>query len=321
LHLIVTENTDVYFNLAAEDYILHHWDADVLMFWRSKKAVVCGKHQNLCGELNYSWCRKHGIDIARRLTGGGTVFHDLGNINFTFIQNIPEGLDKAVNYRRFLDPMRDVLQKIGVETSYSSRNDLLVKDKKISGNAEHVLQRRSRVLHHGTLLFRSELGDLGEALHPVGKYETKAVQSVRSEVTNISDHFLQEENSDAFMQMVIRGFENIKHTNRYVFREEDLQGIDNVKHAKYSKESWILGYSPGYTVQKVWNFHENIYRLEMKIDHGVVLQMQIISQNKNEFERFCNAMVGKEWIENTIREIWRENSEIEIRDEDIWNLF
>ena len=151
--LHVSAETDVYSHLAAEEYLLKNRQENILMLWQSHKAVVCGKHQNLCAEVNYGFCRENGIDTARRLSGGGTVFHDLGNLNFTFIHALDQGLEKAVQFRRFLDPVMQCLQTLDLDVTYSGRNDLLLNGLKISGNAEHVDQKNKRVLHHGTLLF------------------------------------------------------------------------------------------------------------------------------------------------------------------------
>ena len=119
MRLIQTESTDVYFNLAAEAYLLEHSSEDILILWRSGSAVVCGKHQNICAEINYAHCIKNGIHPARRISGGGTVYHDMGNVNFTFIQNLKTGLEKAIDYKQFLEPIRSALKAMGVETQTS----------------------------------------------------------------------------------------------------------------------------------------------------------------------------------------------------------
>lgn len=295
--LIVSDNTDVYHNLAAEDYLLHHVEEDVLMLWRSHKAVVCGKHQNLCAEINYGYCKQNGIDIARRLTGGGTVFHDLGNINFSFLKTINQGLDYAINYRRFLDPIRAALQSMGVPTEYSSRNDLLLLGKKISGNAEHILQKKKRVLHHGTLLFKSHLHTLGQTLHSDGIYTDKAVRSVRSEVTNISDHYLENIQADNFLKKLSAYFDNEKHTNRYVFNSDEVNAIEKTRNEKYLSPAWIVGYSPNYTVNKTAVLDGKTISIDAEVKKGVIENLSIAGHpdfiEKIEVDRY----IGKELSE------------------------
>lgn len=274
--LILSDNTDIYYNLATEDYFLNQRQEDVLMLWRSSKAVVCGKHQNLCAELDYEYCRKNGIAMSRRLTGGGTVFHDLGNVNFTFIKTIEEGLEYSVDYRRFLEPIREAMAALGIETTYSQRNDLLIEGKKISGNAEHVLQKKKRVLHHGTLLFNTNLYDLGNTLHPKGIYTDKAVKSVRSPVTNISEHYLQEISTEMFIQKLANHFLMQKHTNRYVLNAYDEENIINLRNEKYQTHAWIVGYSPSYHVQKSISYQNSNYEIALSVEKGVITHLVIL---------------------------------------------
>jgi lipoate---protein ligase len=275
LQLIVSDNTDIYFNLAAEDYLLHHTDKDILMLWRSKNAVVCGKHQNLCAEINYGYCKQNNIDISRRLTGGGTVYHDLGNINFSFIKTIDSGLEYAVDYRRFLDPIKAALLAMGVPTDYSLRNDLLLHGKKISGNAEHVLQQKKRVLHHGTLLFNSHLKTLGQTLHSNGHYIDKAVRSVRSEVTNIADHYLQQQSPNEFMNLLVEYFTNQKHTNRYVLNLDDENQIQQLMANKYVLQDWIMGYSPNYVLKKSEDLAGKTIEIELEVKKGMITHLSL----------------------------------------------
>lgn len=281
--LIVPEHTDVHRHLAAEDYLLHHSEEEVLMLWRSQNAVVCGKHQNLCAEANYSYCAENGIDLARRLTGGGTVFHDLGNINFTFIKTIQEGLEYAVDYKRFLEPIRQALQSLGVETTYSERNDLLLNGKKISGNAEHVLQKKRRVLHHGTLLYDSDLKSLGKALHAEGTYTDKAVKSVRSEVTNIRNGG-DGPNTEQFISLMAEFFSKKIHTNRYVFNSEEESQIAKIKGEKYASQDWILGYSPRYKVSKTVVAKNGNYFVDLEVVKGTIEQLEVfLTDHKTPF--------------------------------------
>ena len=153
MRLSVSRSLCPYFHLAAEAFFLQQTDENILLIWQSESAVVSGKHQNICAEINYKFCKENNILPARRLSGGGTVFHDMGNINFTFIKNIETEMDKAVNYKQFLEPIRKTLFSLGIETTYSYRDDLLLDGKKISGNAQHIFQQKKRDLHHGTLLY------------------------------------------------------------------------------------------------------------------------------------------------------------------------
>jgi lipoate---protein ligase len=178
-------STEPYFNMALEEHLLRNFSANIFMLWRNNNAIVVGKHQNTLAEINLDFVKQQNIKVVRRLSGGGTVFHDLGNLNFTFIEN-GEG-EELINFRKYTQPILDVLAQLGVEARFEGRNDLTINGLKFSGNAEHVF--RKRTLHHGTLLFSSQISDLTQALNvDPEKFKDKAVKSVRSRVTNISDH-------------------------------------------------------------------------------------------------------------------------------------
>lgn len=176
------KTTDPYRNLAIEEYLFLQSDEDVLMLWQNEPTVVIGKNQNAYAELALDVIRERGVHVARRITGGGAVYHDLGNVNFSLISTT-KGRD-GLDFSAFCAPMIEALATLGICAELSGRNDLLVDGKKISGNAQHA--SGDRVLHHGTLLFDSDLSVLSSVLHvDEEKLRAKAVRSVRSRVTNI----------------------------------------------------------------------------------------------------------------------------------------
>jgi len=181
---IENNHTDPYFNLAVEEYLLRNFGEDCFMLWRNKASIIVGKHQNALAEINYDYVKENNIDVIRRLSGGGTVFHDLGNLNFTFIQNVNKN-ENIVDFKRYIEPIVKVLQQQGVNAKHEGRNDIMIGGRKVSGNAEHVFKKR--VLHHGTLLFSSEISNLSKALkvNPL-LYQDKGVKSVKSRVANIN---------------------------------------------------------------------------------------------------------------------------------------
>ena len=174
--------TDPYFNMAMEEYFLKNFTENIFILWRNEPAVIVGKHQNSLAEINVDYVTEKGIKVVRRLTGGGAVFHDLGNINFTFIEN-----GSKPDFQKFTRPILDVLIDLGVDARFEGRNDLTIGGRKFSGNAIAVW--KNRTLEHGTLLFSAVMEDLSGALkvNPL-KFEDKAVKSTRSRVTNISEH-------------------------------------------------------------------------------------------------------------------------------------
>lgn len=292
MRLIISENKDVYFNLALEDVLLHGRDTDILMLWQSRSAVVCGKHQNLCSEANYRYCKNHNIDLARRLSGGGTVYHDEGNVNFTFIQNLKPNEELNINFRKFLDPMMDVLGSMGVYTTYSGRNDLLLNELKISGNAEHLHQQSRRVLHHGTLLFYSKLDTLGEALHSHGNYESKAVKSVRSKVGNIKPHTAFENVQDFIVALAERFIVKFGYFPSIITPEETAKAQE-LRTNKYATDAWIVGYSPAYRVEKELLFNNKSVKIAVSVNKGIIDTAVIIEGSAEGLNTAVSALTGK----------------------------
>ncbi len=243
------KGTDPWFNLATEEYLLKHCAADVFMLWQSQNTIVVGKHQNALAEINHRYVREKGIRVARRLSGGGTVFHDEGNLNFTFIKNV-ERVDQ-INYHRFTGLMIGILQKLGLQPWENQHNAIFLEQRKISGSADHV--HRNRVIHHGTLLFDSHIEHLEKALETdLSRFEHKAIQSNRSEVTNIKDHLhgdmTFEQFRDFIFEQVSMTFQDRQFTE---LSAEDVRSIESLKEKKYAQWDWIYGYSPKYRFRNV----------------------------------------------------------------------
>ncbi len=286
------DETDPYFNLAAEEYVLKHFSEDCFMLWRNRPAIIVGKHQNTLSEINLEYVRQNHIPVVRRLSGGGTVFHDLGNLNFTFIMSGEPG--KLVDFRKFTKPILEVLAILGVEARFEGRNDLTIAGRKFSGNAEHVF--RNRVLHHGTLLFSSSISDLGAALkvNPL-KYKDKAVKSVRSRVTNISAHLEQAMDVLAFRDRIMEYvLETFPEARLYDFSGEDEEHIRRLAEEKYATWAWNFGYSPAYSFRK--NFSGNLGSLEcrLEVEKGVIREARITgdSIHEKDFGRIEGLLTG-----------------------------
>ncbi|MFV0291094.1 MAG: lipoate--protein ligase [Mangrovibacterium sp.] len=236
---------DPYFNLAIEEYLLKNCTDDIFMLWRGESSIVVGKHQNALAEINHAHVAEKRLKVARRLSGGGTVFHDPGNINFTFIRHV-EQLEK-LNYAMFLDDVKAVLCELGLAVYNSERDDLMLDGFKISGNAQHV--HKHRVLHHGTLLFDSDLSDLKKALRvDLSRFEHKAVQSNRSAVANIRRYLTKDMDVDTFFNyMFSRLLQLLPHAHQSMLTPEEISAITELRNAKYAQWDWIYGYSPKYS--------------------------------------------------------------------------
>ena len=249
IRYISLDSTSPYHNLAVEEYLLQQTTDNVFMLWRNDNTIVVGKHQNTAAEINQEYVDSHHVNVVRRLTGGGAVFHDSGNLNFTFIQNVEAG-KKEIDFLRYLQPIVDALRSLGVPAEFSGRNDLVINGQKISGNAMTFFG--NRVLEHGTLLFSSQMSDVANALKvDPDKFIDKAVKSVRSRVTNISEHLPKPmtvlEFKDYLMSFIMRQNQMTELQN-LTDEEEDIVG--KLVTEKYATWEWNYGRSPEYSMNK-----------------------------------------------------------------------
>ncbi len=268
------ESTDPYFNLATDEYLLKHFTEDCFMLWRNENAIIIGKHQNTLSEINVDYVKEKNIRVVRRISGGGAVFHDLGNLNFSFVMTGEDG--NLVDFRKFTLPILEVLQNMRVNARFEGRNDLTIEGKKFSGNAEHVW--RNRTLHHGTLLFSSVMSDLSGALrvNPL-KFKDKAIKSVRSRVTNISEHLTEKMDVLEFRDQIMKHImEKYPDSRLYEFSAEDMKNIEKLRDEKFSKWEWNFGYSPKYDFEKLVRT-ENGGNIEfhLNVERGLINDIRI----------------------------------------------
>ncbi len=245
---------DPYLNLALEEYLFEQFpkSENYLMLWQNDNAVIIGKYQNAAAEINTDFVREHGIKVVRRLSGGGAVYHDLGNVNYTFIADAAD--PGALDMRSFCLPLVKILNRLGVPAEISGRNDITIRGMKCSGNAEYVKQ--GRIMHHGTLLFDSDLTVISGALNVrPEKYRSKGIPSVRSRVTNIRP-FLKEDTDVRGFKEILRRYltEGSKTLERRDFAETDLRAASEIASSRYATWEWNFGRSPKYTVTKTRYF-------------------------------------------------------------------
>lgn len=233
-------HTDIYFNLAAEEYLLKNsHEEDILMLWQSTPVVVIGKYQCLENEVNKEYVKCQNILIARRMTGGGAVYHDLGNLNITHIKRGSSG-----DYSAFTAELAKLFSPLVNELRADDRNNLFIDNFKISGSAQCVHKDSS--LHHCSLLFSSQLDRLYTSLTPLNpsvSSKIKAVESVRSKVTNMEDHLLRKINLPQLKKMIFEYFLSLDENNLYYhFSDLDASSIKQLAKIKYQSASWIYKY-------------------------------------------------------------------------------
>ena len=266
---ITHDNHDPYFNLASEEYLLRQKGGYYIYLWVNAPAVIVGINQNTIEEVNLGYTEEHGIKVVRRQTGGGAVYHDLNNICYTVIAPYDENAD---NYRKFTAPVIEYLNSIGVKAEFSGRNDITVKGKKISGNAQTVVG--GRIMHHGTLLFHTDMSVLSSALKPNKlKMESKGIKSVRARVGNIYDFLPQKTTAAEFLKGLSEYFK--KSCEEYVLNEEDIAAINKLVKEKYSKYEWNVGRSPKAENSFEARFPFGTFRMDFDTVNGLMQNVRI----------------------------------------------
>ncbi|HEY5557581.1 lipoate--protein ligase [Acetobacterium sp.] len=262
------KETDPRINLAFEEYVFNQMDKNESYFllWQNNNAVIVGKHQNTIEEVNQEYIKANDIQVVRRLSGGGAVYHDMGNLNFTFIVN--DHGEEPFDFKSFTRPLVDALQSLGVNAEFNSRNDIAIDGKKFSGNSQYA--KRGRILHHGTILFNSKLSTIQSALKvKKDKFESKGIKSVTSRVTNISDYLDQDYSLADFKNALLEFMFKDENIQEIFLAENDLKAIETLKDDKYATWEWNYGRSPTYNLRK-----------ERKCDFGLITILLQVEKGK-----------------------------------------
>ena len=248
MRYLQSSSTNPYWNLALEQYVFDNLSPkeDYFMLWQNDNAIIVGKHQNTAAEINAAFVKEQDIKVVRRLSGGGAVYHDLGNLNFTFIAD-SEGA--GFDFSTFCRPVVNALKTLGVHAQISGRNDMTIDGKKFSGNA--MYKKRGRVMHHGTLMFDSNLQILSKALIvPKDKIESKGIKSVRSRVTNILPYMKEERPISVLIDALCKFMDGEYGLDPYSFTDDDRKAVQTLCDNRYSSWDWNYGKSPKYSIQK-----------------------------------------------------------------------
>ncbi len=257
-------------NLALEEYVLRKSDLhdDLLLFYINEPSIIIGRHQNTIEEINREYVETHGIHVVRRLSGGGAVYHDLGNLNFSFITDYqPENFQ---NFRKFTEPVVRAMAKIGVHAELTGRNDIQINERKVSGNAQYI--SRGRMVSHGTLLFNSDLSHVSEALNVhESKITSKGIKSVRSRVANISEFLEQPLDIESFKELILETyFEGIAEIPRFPLTPEDWAAVRKLADERYRSWEWTYGNSPDFNIEKRQRFNGGEIDARFDVKKGVI---------------------------------------------------
>ena len=273
MKIVLNPSKSAIFNLALEEYLLTEYDDEFFMLWTSVPSILIGKHQNTYTEINVPYVKEREIPVVRRMSGGGTVFCDPGNINFTFIES-DQG--SFADFRKFTRPILAYIQSLGVDASFSGRNDLVINGQKFSGNAQYRV--KSRILHHGTLLFDSMIGDLVHALTPKEeKFKDKSVSSVKARVTNIKTHLPNKEMTvDTFREEIYQFIhKTFEGSTFYSLTEKDIDAVQELVKNKYDTWQWNYGDSPKYDYNNLKKFSSGLVELGLTVQKGIIKKISL----------------------------------------------
>ncbi len=306
MYYIKNDSINPYFNHALEEYFLKNFEEECFILWRNEPCILIGRNQNTLAEINPEYVRKNEIKVVRRLTGGGAVFNDLGNINFTFITNL-EGLEDS-SFRKFAQPVIEALEKLDVRAEFSGRNDITIDGRKFSGNARYYYKKR--LLHHGTILFSGNLTNLNDALRikPI-KYRDKAVKSVKNRVTNISEHLAEKMDVLQFRDFLMKSImDKYGIKSCYDFSEEDYRRIDEIRKNRFESYEWNYGSSPEYAFSNEERFPCGTIEVRTDIRDGSIRNIKFFGDffGKKEISELELSLCGVKYEKNEIEKILNE---------------
>jgi lipoate---protein ligase len=309
--MISIRNTsrDPHFNLALEEYVVKYMDPkeDYVILWQNEPSVIIGRNQNTIEEINVKYIKDNNIHVVRRLSGGGAVYHDLGNLNFTFI--VKSSSDVVSNFRKFTEPVVNALKSFGVNAEFSGRNDITIDGKKFSGNAQYYYG--DRLLHHGTILFNSDLTVVQDALNvKPDKIESKGVKSVRSRVANIYPYLKKEISLEDFKAAMLKLLMQDKNymEKEYTLTEKDLSVIRELMEKRYSLWQWNYGQSPEFNIEKGKRFAGGKLDLRFNVKGGnesTISHIKILGDffGKKEITELESKLVGTLYKEDNVRKL------------------
>lgn len=297
----IETNWDIpYYNFALEDYLLNEAEEDdYVFFYIHKPSIIVGKYQNTIEEVNKDFIDDNNIIVARRLSGGGAVYHDHGNLNFSFVHKASK---KDVNdFKKFTKPVVDALKDLGLNAHLSGRNDILIDDKKISGNAQYFTN--NRLLHHGTLLYDSEMSNLVKSLKVRDlKIKSKGIKSVKSRVANIADFLNDTLPIEDFRDYLLKSFYKSKDIEKYELDEKALTYIENKVKEQFSTWDWNWGKSPDYEIQKIEKFPFGILDTRIDVKDGKISKCKIYGDyfSKKDISNLEDSLIGLKYDKNEL---------------------
>lgn len=302
---IVNKSTKPDYNIALEEYcfkkLLQH--DKIFILWINEPAIIVGKHQNTIEEINSEYVKENGIHVVRRISGGGAVYHDLNNLNYTIISNEDKG--NEFDFKTFSQPVIDTLAKLGVKAEFTGRNDIVIDEKKICGNAQAYF--KGRVMHHGCILFDTDLSVLAKALKaPKDKIVSKSTKSVRSAVDNILNHLPEKISVHQFADKLLEQMKSeFPEMSEYQFSETELAEIEATRASKFGTWEWNYGNSPKFDIERNRRFQAGKIQVFANVANSCIKEICFFGTffgNNSDLSEVRNALIGTQYTPEAVRE-------------------
>lgn len=302
--------TDAYTNIAMDTWLLDNLKPDEPIFslWQNNRAVIVGRNQNTFAEVNQPYLDDHDVQVVRRVSGGGAVYHDLGNICFTFFVPVPTSAE--VDFKKFVKPMYQALEAMGIKTEISGRNDLVIDGKKVSGNAQRYA--KGYLMHHGTLLWDSDVEAMVRSLNVADeKFISKAAKSVRSRVGNIKDYAPSDMDINKFMTLLRYYLTDEGKDGEYVLTDEQKESILKLRDEKFSTWDWNYGDSPNFTYNNHAKFTGGGIDVQVNVSQGLIedINFQGDFLGVRDWREIKDAFIGQPFTAEKVEQILTEHQE------------
>lgn len=308
---VPNDKHDPRINLAIEHFLLQEMPVEepILLFYINEPSIIIGRNQNTIEEINREYVEQQGIHVVRRLSGGGAVYHDLGNLNFSFI--MPDDGNSFRDFAKVTKPIIQALHELGVSgAELKGRNDLVIDGMKFSGNAMYATN--GRMFAHGTIMFDSDINEVVNALKvKKDKIESKGIKSIRSRVTNIKPFLPKEKQTmttDEFREAIllkIFGVDSMKEVNTYILKEEDWQKINEISKEYYRNWDWNYGKSPDFNFSRQKRFPIGSIEVHLNVSNGLIEEVKIFGDffGLGNIEDVENALIGKRYDKDILNEV------------------
>lgn len=316
---VESKSNDPYYNLALEEYLFNNCKEECFILWQNDNTIVVGKYQNTIEEISAPYVKEKQIKVVRRLSGGGAVYHDMGNVNFTFIA--PKSEANTFCFEHFTQNIIDLLAEFEIKADFNSRNDLVIEGKKFSGNSQYV--KNGKVLHHGTLLFDSNLEVLVNALNVSGlKIESKAIKSIHERVTNIKDYMETEISLDQFKAAIKNHICKKNKAAEYEISTEEEQAVCLLRDQKYNTWEWNYGESPKCNIIKKGKTDGGVVQIKLEVENGYIKEAKIFGDFFADeiFLVVKQELIGCQYSEEGVRSVIEKISQSLVGIDSKWLL-